>query len=543
MVRLRSVRSLIRGVYTHPTCPLILGGICSILTLWTGPAAAQTHNPAISGERQAPAGLALTLNRSLDARGFPLAPLRSPLPEAATQCDALATLLSSMPAARIEPALEPADKRLARNLGLDRLFILTPGPATDLEALAVLLAEFDLVFDAVEPLAVGRADQDEAEDFADPGMLPNDPYFPLQYALENIGQSVWGSLGIVDADIDASQAWLVSKGSPAVVVAVIDSGVSPDHPDLARQLVQGRNFTSDDIEDYSDEYVGHGTHIAGIIGGLLDNNLGIAGLAPGCRIMPVRVIDRFGFTVEEWVADGIVYAVDHGATVLNISIGFPTATSVLHGAVQYAHAKGAVICASSGNIATDPIGYPARYPETIAVGATDNLDEVTIFTSTGPQMTLVAPGRDIYSTWDTETEPDTYKRKSGTSFAAPYVAGAAALIRSVNPTLSPPQIRDILTRTAEDIGAPGWDEQSGAGRLNAFRAVVLARATPGDGEPTCIADMNGDGDLTFADVQLFLQAYAAEDAAADINHDHAIDFYDVQIYLSLFGAGCHQAVP
>jgi subtilisin family serine protease len=464
-------------------------------------------------------------------------------PALAGACSAAGAALGRFPGAHLAPAASPRDADLATALGLDRMFLVTSAGDPDRTGLSQNLARMPLVFAAVEVLGSGHLDADDAEEASDRLPLPNDPYFPLLYALENSGQSIWGVDGTVDADIDAAGAWGVSKGSPQVIVAIIDSGVSLGHPDLAGQVVRGRNFTTPDVNDFGDDYVGHGTHVAGIIGGLWNNGVGITGLAPACRLMPIRAVDRFGFTAEEWVASGIIWAVDNGASVLNISIGFPEATSLLHAAVQYADAKGAVICASSGNIATDPIGYPARYHETICVGATDNRDEVTSFTSTGPQMTIAAPGRDIYSTWDTTAEPDTYKRKSGTSFAAPYVTGAAALVRSVNPTLSPAQVRGVLTGSAEDVGDPGWDEASGSGRLNALGALLLARRTPGDADPTCAADLNADGALSFADVQIFLQAYSDGSPPADFNHDLRIDFYDLQSFLAAYGGDCETTSP
>ncbi len=450
-------------------------------------------------------------------------------------------ILAGLPGAFVQAAFQAANTELARELGLDRVFVLRVQPGTDLTTLATDLAAFDGVFEAVDRIAVGVMDSDADAGADDSVMIPDDELFPVLYGLENRGQVIWGVEGVVDADIDATRAWQITNGSPDVIIAIVDSGVSLSHPDLAGQFIQGRNFTSGDPDAVDDQWVSHGTVVSGIVGGLLDNEIGVSGVAPGCRLMPIRVMDRFGFTFEEWIADGIIYAVDNGATVLNISIGLPSASSILRDAVVYAYQSGAVICASTGNISSDPIGYPAKYPETIAVGATNNQDLMATFTSTGPEMTLAAPGRNIYSTWDTTSEPDTYKRRSGTSFSTPYVAGTVALIQSVNPTLTPDEIRSVLVRSADDVDATGWDENTGAGRLNAFKAVVLATSLPAVATPNCLVDLNGDGMIDFADVQLFLDAFASEDSLADLNNDGAYNFFDIQIFLTLFGDGCTQS--
>ncbi len=450
-------------------------------------------------------------------------------------------ILAGIPGAFVVAAFEAADAELAREIGLDRVFVLRVPVGTDLGTLASDLMAFDGVFESVDRISAGMMNSGPDSGADDSVMLPDDELFPVLYGLENRGQVIWGVQGVVDADIDVTRAWQITQGSSDVIIAIVDSGVSLSHPDLAGQFVQGRNFTSGDTEAIDDQWVSHGTVVSGIIGGLLDNEIGVSGVAPGCRMMPIRVMDRFGFTFEEWIADGIIYAVDNGATVLNISIGLPSASSILRDAVVYAYQSGAVICASTGNISTDPIGYPAKYPETIAVGATNNQDLVATFTSTGPEITLAAPGRNIYSTWDTASEPDTYKRRSGTSFSVPYVTATVALIQSMNPTLSPDEIRSVLVRSADDIDAPGWDENTGAGRLNAFKAVVLATSIPVVADPNCLVDLNGDGLIDFSDVQIFLDAFASEDSLADLNNDGAYDFFDIQVFLTLFGEGCMQS--
>lgn len=527
--------------------------IFPILTLSFGSAAHTTipiPTPDLEADLATPAhascrdDLLLVVQPGIDTTNF-TTDFRLCGPDAPAQahCRAARDLLGLMPGLAVRTATRPHNGALAARLGLDRCYILSGPTGTDAAAMAQQLAALDLVFESVEPLSLGRADEQDFHEADDAELLPNDPLFFSQYALENFGQTIWGVPGKRDADIDAGSAWGISTGSPSIIVAVIDSGISLSHPDLAGQLVGGYNFTSADTSDFDDKWYGHGTHIAGVIGAHLNNGIGVAGLAPKCRLMPVRVIDRFGFTAEQWVAEGIIYATDYGASVLNISIGFASGTTLLRSAVQYAYQSGVVVCASSGNIATDPIGFPARYPETIAVGASDNQDQIASFTSAGPEMTVAAPGRNIYSTWDLNSDPDTYKRLSGTSFAVPYVAGTAALILSVNPTLTPAQVQGVLEHTTDDIGATGWDQASGWGRINAHRALQRARSLPWLTNPSCRADLNADGLLDFADLQYFLAALSGGRPEADLNADGMLDFYDLQRFVLLFSHGCGQTQP
>lgn len=448
--------------------------------------------------------------------------------------------LATYPVTSVRPAVDAQNHELAHRLGLDRFYIVELGVANQTSALAAALSIFDELFEAVEIDAPRRVilEATGSDEYAQAFDFPDDTYFDLQWALLNAGQSIRGIPGIPGADIDIVRAWELSTGSPQVVVAVLDSGISLSHPDLQGQLVQGRNFTSADAADLDDTSVSHGTHIAGIIAANANNGLGISGIAPGCRIMPIKIVNRFSWTFEEWLANGLIWATDHGATVASVSLGFSSATSLQRAAVQYAFESDVVVCASSGNIGSDPIGFPARLPETIAVGATNNLDEVESFTSTGPQLTLCAPGRDVFSTWDTTGQPDTYDYRSGTSFACPQVAGVAALVRSVNPSLSNREVRRVLAVTCRDLGEPGPDHASGWGRLDAGAAVELAHSYPGDTVATCIADLNGDGAIGFSDLQIFLSAFTNGLSIADRNHDGIIDVNDMLRYLSEYVAGC-----
>ncbi len=459
----------------------------------------------------------------------------------AAQADDCVRSLESARVLSARRTLYPQDVERGARIGLDRYYSLeVSGDAT---ALATSLTTLDELFEVVEiDRPVQASNRLDHPGNAEEEVVINDLLFEQQWGLQNTGQNIRGSWGTPGADVGAIEAWTMTRGKHDVIVAVLDSGVSLSHPDLAGQLVEGLNLTGGSAADVDDPWVSHGTHIAGIIAARQGNEQGISGLAPGCRIMPVKIINRFNWTLEEWLAQGVVWATDHGASVLNISLGFPSATAMHRDAIRYAFERDVVICASSGNIGTDPIGFPARLEETMAVGATDNIDEVTAFTSTGPSLTLCAPGRDIVSTWDTSALPDTYNVFSGTSFAVPHVAGAAALVRSLNPRLTGPQVRRVLSVTCHDLGSPGKDPQSGWGRLDIPAALELALTYPVEADPTCLADLNGDGSVDFTDIQLFLDAFAQREGLGDWDNDGHFSFYDVLQYLAAYESGCPQTL-
>lgn len=459
----------------------------------------------------------------------------------ARQVEACARTLDSPHAIGVQRSLHALDIERAARIGLDRYYTIEV--SGDAASIAGGLSAFDELFELVEVDQPMRATHGlNAPPEANQQALVNDSLFGQQWALENTGQLIRGVWGTAGADVGAIEAWTYTRGKHNVIVAVLDSGISLSHPELAGQLVEGINLTSGNAADVDDPWVSHGTHIAGIICGRQNNGVGIAGLAPGCRIMPVRIINRFNWTLEQWLAQGVVWATDHGASVLNISLGFPSATAMQRDAIRYAFERDVVICASSGNIATDPIGFPARLDETIAVGATDNRDGVASFTSTGPALTLCAPGRDVISTWDTSSSPDTYLVLSGTSFAVPHVAGAAALVRSLNPRLTGAQIRRVLAVTCRDLGAPGKDPQSGWGRLDIPAALGLALTYPVGADATCVTDLNDDGSVDFNDLRIFLEAFAERKSIGDWNNDGRFTFHDVLGYLAAYEGGCIQTL-
>jgi subtilisin family serine protease len=250
------------------------------------------------------------------------------------------------------------------------------------------------------------------------------------------------------------------------------------HPDLAGKFVStGWDFANDDADASDDHW--HGTHVAGIAAAATDNAAGIAGVAWNSRILPVKVVDETGNGWYSWIIDGIVWAADHGADVINLSLGDVFDDAFLEDACRYAHDKGVVVVASAGNDGIEGVYFPAAYDGyVLAVAASDYNDAVAGFSSYGPEIDVAAPG-----VWILSLAPQDYVGAgalpylfaSGTSMAAPHVAGLAALIRSAKPDLTVDEIMKIIRYTADDINrstAPGRDDRAGYGRINMARALA-----------------------------------------------------------------------
>jgi type VII secretion-associated serine protease mycosin len=301
-----------------------------------------------------------------------------------------------------------------------------------------------------------------------------------------------GQWGIRKAHVD--QAWDVTRGSAGIVVAIIDTGIDANHPDLAGVSLPGATFvTSPDPQCDASSTIddnGHGTHVAGLIAANGNNGQGIAGIAFGVRILPIKALDCQGSGLLSDVAASVIWATDHGARIINISLGSSSAQATLEDAIRYAVARNVLVVTAAGNcgVASTRCGsvnepsYPGAYPETLAVGATDMNDLRAGFSNIDPYVALSAPGVRIWST--TPTYPTTlsknapgtmgYAALSGTSQAAPFVTGVAALVLSGEPTLTAAQLAARLRSTADDLGPPGPDPSFGAGRVNALRAVSMS---------------------------------------------------------------------
>lgn len=262
--------------------------------------------------------------------------------------------------------------------------------------------------------------------------------------------------------------WSITRGDENVVVAVIDTGVDLNHPDLAGRLTEGANFVTPGEAPADD--VGHGTHVAGIISAVVNNVEGVAGMTWHDRVMPVKVLDASGAGSAYAVAQGIIWATDNGAKVINLSLGNYAASEFLHDAVRYAFDRDVVLVAATGNDNTDQPGYPAAYPEVFGVSATDENERLAEFSNYGDYVDAVAPGVSIPSTYP----GGQYAALSGTSMASPHAAALAALIRSVNPLLKNTEVMDIMRKTAVDLGPPGKDALYGYGRIDVAAALQEA---------------------------------------------------------------------
>ncbi|MDQ7007427.1 MAG: S8 family serine peptidase, partial [Acidobacteriota bacterium] len=305
--------------------------------------------------------------------------------------------------------------------------------------------------------------------------MSNDTHFGEQWDLQNTGQQG----GKPGADIDAVEAYPLASGDSRVVVAVLDDGVDGRHRELHRRIVPfGDSFccgTSEQI--YNPEAVGadaHGTRAAGIAVAESDNAFGVAGVDNWGLLMPVKVGEGGGYGGLA-IADGIRHAADRGTEVISMSLG-GAGSSVLSDAVGYAFASGVVMVAGAGNVNAPVVAYPAAYPEVIAVGATNRFDQLDPNSAYGPDLDVVAPGRDI-PTVRPFSDEDTFDLFSLTSAATPVVAGLCSVLKAVDPTLTPGQVMDIVRRSADDqVGEPerdlpGRDDFYGWGRVNLLRAV------------------------------------------------------------------------
>ncbi len=290
-------------------------------------------------------------------------------------------------------------------------------------------------------------------------ITPDDTYFNPPYSYQ------WGL-----NKIQAPAAWDITTGSSDIVIAVVDTGIDLNHPDLScpGKLTPGWDFVNQDAmpdDDHRSKGFGHGSHVAGIAAACTNNSTGVAGVAWGARLMPVKSLDDRGDGTYEDVALGITYAVDQGAHIINLSLGGASGSGTLADAVRYASDHGRLVVAATGNN-SGSVMYPAAYPEAMAVAATTSFDQRAWFSNHGPETDIAAPGVSIYS-----TVIDDYGYKDGTSMATPFVAGLAALVWSASPNMTHQQLRDLIQSTADDLGVAGWDEYYGHGRINAWRAL------------------------------------------------------------------------
>jgi subtilisin family serine protease len=269
--------------------------------------------------------------------------------------------------------------------------------------------------------------------------------------------------------IRTEEGWDITKGDEQIVIAVVDSGVDLDHPDLKGRLTNGYNVLENN--QFPDDDNGHGTHVAGIIASETNNKEGVAGITWYNKIMPIKALGAEGYGTSFDVAKGIIWAVDHGASVINLSLGNYQHSSLLKEAIDYAYDHNVVLIASAGNDNTSQTSFPASYPEVLGVAALSYTGGRAPFSNYGDYIDITAPGVQIASTFFNQQ----YAALSGTSMASPHVAGLAGLLLSINPDLTNREVMDIIKNTAYDLGTPGTDNDFGSGLIDVENALKNAQ--------------------------------------------------------------------
>jgi len=397
--------------------------------------------------------------------------------------------------------------------------------------------------DSIEGFRLTSAGQDANS----PGVFPNDEYFPLQWHLHNTGQSG----GTPGADIRAPEAWEITTGDPNIIVAVPDTGVDSNHPDLADNLVPGYDFYEND--DKPDPALdkplnAHGTACAGLVAAKGNNALGVTGVTWDCRIMPITVETADGLCSDADIATAFRWMASNGADVITNSWGYGLAVPITHSAIIDVTrpgglgrgGKGCVLTGASGNGGGNNMMYIARYREVISVGATNDNDVRCSYSSYGPELDIIAPGgqgrgslwtTDISGSpgWNVPFDPNilNYASGSGTSFSSPVAAGVAALILSIEPNLTNDEVRHFLERSAKDLGDPGRDDYYGWGRVDARAALDMVLAKR--------ADLNNDWKVDEQDLAILNAAVDTNDLSADIapaaKRDGKVDANDLNLMM------------
>jgi hypothetical protein len=288
-------------------------------------------------------------------------------------------------------------------------------------------------------------------------VMPNDPDFDQQWYLDNIA---------------APEAWDQSQGN-GTLIAVLDSGIDGTHPDLAGKVVDGQNFVGG--SSYSDDLF-HGTFCASLVAASINDGIGMAGLSPNVQLLSVKVLDSSGNGTDFGVAQGIVWAVDRGAKVINLSLGGSTPSLIMSDAVNYALSRNVVVVAAAGNSGQNEMFYPASFQGVISVGACTRTDEKASYSTYNSALSVMAPGGDGSSDPQEQilgaVPGGVYNFGSGTSYASPQVAAAAALYLSLHPLASAAEVFAAITSTADPIDVtPGYSVTTGWGRLNVGRLL------------------------------------------------------------------------
>lgn len=298
---------------------------------------------------------------------------------------------------------------------------------------------------------------------------PNDPSFGSQWHLANIS---------------APAGWDITTGSSTVIVAVLDTGIQMDHPDLKGRILPGWDYVNND-SDPSDDH-GHGTAVAGTAAAIGNNGVGVTGVAVNAKILPYKVLNSSNYGYYSAWASAIMAAADQGARVINMSMGGTTSSSTLQNAVNYAWNKGSIVVVAAGNSGSSSPTYPAACTNALAVSATTSSNTRTGWSNYGSYVRISAPGENILTTH----KGGGYAGWSGTSFSAPIVSGAAALIVALRPELSNTQIVNALLQGADDLGTAGRDDFYGYGRVNAYKALQVALGASGSDTTAPVASLS-----------------------------------------------------
>jgi len=314
---------------------------------------------------------------------------------------------------------------------------------------------FNKVKETIDKLGKNRKVKYAEPDFvATKTVIPNDTYYSSQWGLPKI---------------KAEGGWDKTHGGDYAPVAIADTGIDDSHPDLSGKVIKRANFTSDPDVDGD----GHGTHVAGIVAATTNNSLGVASLGYDTKLISVKVLDNTGSGYYSWITNGVIWAADNGAKVINLSLGGSSDSQALKDAVSYAWGKGVVIVAAAGNSNNSKALYPAYYTNSIAVAATDSFDNKASFSSYGSWVDVAAPGVSILSTYK-----GGYAYLSGTSMATPFVSALSSLVFANNPSFTNQDVRNKIETTAERIAKTGiyWTY----GRIDACVALdcVILVATP-----------------------------------------------------------------
>ncbi|OCA88961.1 S8 family peptidase [Pseudobacillus wudalianchiensis] len=331
------------------------------------------------------------------------------------------------------------------------------------------------------------------------------------------------------------------SGKHRVVVAVVDGGVDYKHPDLKDQLLPPYNAADPANNPIRDL---HGTHVAGIIAAKANNGIGGHGINPNAKILPVDVFNGKVAANDFTIAEGILYAVSKGADVINLSLGGFASSPLVEEAIREAIDSGAVVVAAAGNESTDMYSYPASYPGVISVGNVDRNKKLSDSSNFGPSVDIVAPGEDIYSTaYEKEGKGSSFASLTGTSMAAPMVAGVVSLLKSKHPELTSYDIENILEKTATDLGAKGYDITYANGLVNPLAALsydvkklpkqpvwtgetlIRSAKTLKAGKNTIKGQLKTPGETQWFKVHLNENEHVQTSLEASRNYDYGMDFY------------------